>query len=74
MYRYNNLRFEIPPAVFHPGYFFSTQFLLKYIEQMPIADKSLLELGCGSGLIAAVAKQQGRKLPLQILIALPYIR
>ena len=54
-YRYKNIRLEIPPEVFHPGFFFSTQLLLKTVNNLPLEQKRFLELGCGSGLIAIVA-------------------
>ena len=59
VYRHQGLRLEIPPDVFHPGFFFSTQILLQYISKLPLHKKQLLELGCGSGLIAMVAAGKG---------------
>lgn len=61
MYRYQDIRLEIPPEVFHPGFFFSTQFLLQYIEKMPLHDKKFLEPGFGSGLISIVAAKKGAR-------------
>jgi release factor glutamine methyltransferase len=58
-YRYEDIRLEIPPQVFHPGFFFSTQLLLQYINKLPLNGKSLLELGAGSGLIATQAAKKG---------------
>ena len=49
----------IPPAVFHPGFFFSTRLLLRYIAKLPLQDRSFLELGAGSGLIAMYAAREG---------------
>lgn len=59
IYRYKNLRLQIAPEVFHPGFFFSTKMLLQYISKMPLHDKEFMELGCGSGLIAMAAAQKG---------------
>jgi release factor glutamine methyltransferase len=59
IYRYKGIRLEIPPEVFHPGFFFSTQLLLQYISKLPLHGKYFLELGCGSGLISMVAAKQG---------------
>lgn len=59
VYRYGHLRLEIAPEVFHPGFFFSTQMLLQYISKMPLQNRELLELGCGSGLISMVAAEKG---------------
>ncbi|MBD0279824.1 MAG: methyltransferase [Flavisolibacter sp.] len=58
-YTYKNIHLEIPPEVFHPGFFFSTKLLLRYIKQFPLAQKSFLELGAGSGLISIYAAQKG---------------
>ncbi|HEX2684591.1 MAG TPA: methyltransferase [Ferruginibacter sp.] len=58
-YRYKDIMLEIPPGVFHPGFFFSTQLLLQYISNMPLNAKHFLELGCGSGLISLVAAKNG---------------
>lgn len=58
MYRYRDISLAIAPEVFHPGFFFSTKFLLQYISRLPLKEKKFLELGCGSGLISiAVAKK-----------------
>lgn len=58
-YRYGSIRLEIPPQVFHPGFFFSTQLLLRYISTFPLQNKSFLELGAGSGLISIYAAKKG---------------
>lgn len=58
-YSYEDIRLEIPPQVFHPGFFFSTQLLLQYINKLLLNGKSLLELGAGSGLIATQAAKKG---------------
>lgn len=58
-YRYGNIRLEIPPQVFHPGFFFSTQLLLQYIAGLSLPGKHLLELGAGSGLISIHAAKNG---------------
>ena len=60
-YRYKGISLSIPPEVFHPGFFFSTQMLLDYIQSMPLKEKNFLELGCGSGLISIVAAKQHAK-------------
>lgn len=58
-YTYKNIRLTIFPEVFHPGFFFSTRFLLDYITRQTIKHKTFLELGAGSGLISIYAAQQG---------------
>lgn len=59
VYAYKGIRLVIPPAVFHPGFFFSTRLLLRYIASLPLKNKLFLELGAGSGLIALYAAREG---------------
>lgn len=57
-YRYQNIRLQIYPGVFHPGLFFSTKVLLNYLASQSIKGSTVLELGAGSGLIAIYCAQQ----------------
>jgi release factor glutamine methyltransferase len=59
IYKYQGLRLQIPPEVFHPRFFFSTQFLLEYVGHFELKGKSVLELGAGSGLIAMHTAKRG---------------
>jgi release factor glutamine methyltransferase len=58
-YKYDSIEVEIPSGVFHPGIFFSTKILLKYLLQFDLQNKSLLEVGAGSGLISISAAGKG---------------
>jgi release factor glutamine methyltransferase len=58
-YRHKDIRIEVSPGVFHPGFFFSTQLLLQYIDSLPLAGKKFMELGAGSGLISFHAAGKG---------------
>ena len=58
-YQYKGVKLIIPPEVFHPGFFFSTKLLLKYVDKYPLKEKTFLELGAGSGLIAISAAKKG---------------
>jgi release factor glutamine methyltransferase len=58
-YQYEDIRLEISPEVFHPGFFFSTRVLLNYVRKLPLKDKLFLEPGCGSGLISIYAAKRG---------------
>jgi len=49
----------IPPTVFHPRFFFSTKILGRYLAQVPLEGKNLLEIGSGSGVISLVAARHG---------------
>lgn len=59
VYRYDGIRLLIHPEVFHPGFFFSTRLLLRYLLQLSLRNRSLLELGAGSGLISFAAARAG---------------
>jgi release factor glutamine methyltransferase len=59
VYRYKDIGLVIPPEVFHPGFFFSTRFLLQYINTLAVQGRCFLELGCGSGLISIAAAKKG---------------
>ncbi|MEP7374652.1 MAG: methyltransferase [Chitinophagaceae bacterium] len=59
IYKYEDIKLEISPEVFHPGFFFSTNLLLKFIKQLPLSGKRFLEPGCGSGLISIYAAKKG---------------
>src|SRR5688572_22573694 len=50
---------KVFPGVFHPGLFSSTHFLIDFLASEDLRTKSLLELGCGSGLISIWAAKHG---------------
>lgn len=54
-FRYKAITLHIPPGVFHPKYFHSTLFLIEFMESLTIQNNTVLELGCGSGLLSCVA-------------------
>lgn len=58
-YNYKGTLVIVHPAVFHPGFFSSTQFLLQYLERKTMQGTQLLELGCGTGLIALLSAKAG---------------
>jgi len=60
-YTYKDITVKVLPGVFHPGLFFSTKILLKYLESIELKDKTLLELGAGTGLISIFAANQNAK-------------
>jgi release factor glutamine methyltransferase len=57
-YKYDDIKLDIAPQVFHPGFFFSTQLLLNYVRTLSLQGKSFFELGCGSGLISIYAAKK----------------
>src|SRR6516225_3937071 len=60
-YVYKNITLVIPKEVFHPGFFFSTKLLLRYVSFQHLNQKTLLELGAGSGLISIYAARKGSR-------------
>jgi len=71
-----NIKLEIPPEVFHPGFFTSTQFLLQSVKKLSVRGKTFLELGAGNGLISIyVAKQDAKVTATDINpVAVEYLR
>ena len=58
-YSYKKVTLKILPGVFHPGFFFSTKFLLDFMDQFDLKGKKILELGAGSGLISFITEKKG---------------
>ena len=58
-FRFRDVELLIRPEVFHPGMFYSTRFLVEYLDGFDLRGKSLWELGCGSGLISILAVKHG---------------
>jgi len=58
-YSYKSITVTVFPGVFHPGFYFSTKLLLKYLENVELNKKYVLELGAGTGLISIFAANKG---------------
>lgn len=58
-YVHKGLVLDIPPQVFHPRFFGSTDLLLRQLQKLELKGKTLLELGAGSGLLSMVAARKG---------------
>jgi release factor glutamine methyltransferase len=58
-FHYRGINLEVPPQVFHPGFFFSTKLLLRCMAREDFEDKRFLELGAGSGLLSIYAAMRG---------------
>ncbi len=51
-YSYKGIKIHVKNGVFHPAFFFSSKLLLHEVLKQSIANKKVLELGAGSGLIS----------------------
>lgn len=60
-YKHKGLKLFIPKGVFHPAFFGSSKVLIAFLEQQPLAGKTVLEIGCGSGMVALSAARQGAR-------------
>ena len=58
-YKWEDITLFLPAGVFHPGYFYSTKFLLSFILNQDLRNKQFLELGAGNGLISIAAAKRG---------------
>ena len=55
------LRLEVPAGVFHPTLFPSSRMLWTYLAKASLRDRSLLEIGCGSGVLSIKSALQGAR-------------
>jgi release factor glutamine methyltransferase len=60
-FKFEDIEITIFPGVFHPKYFYSTKVLLRYLKNINLSGKTLLELGAGSGIISFYASKKGAK-------------
>ena len=58
-YSYLGVTVKVFSGVFHPGLFYSTTFLINFLLAQKIRNKSLLELGCGTGLLSIISAKNG---------------
>jgi release factor glutamine methyltransferase len=57
-YTFKGINLIVKAGVFHPGFFFSTKYLLNYLERINLRGH-ILELGAGSGLISIHLAKKG---------------
>ena len=58
---YKSFSLIIFPEVFHPAFFYSTKFLLKYLQQINFSNKNVIEVGAGNGLISFSLSLKAKK-------------
>ena len=59
VYSYNEQEVNVLPGVFSPKIHTTTPAFLDYIETLDLNQKTVLELGCGSGIISVIAANKG---------------
>jgi release factor glutamine methyltransferase len=59
--RFDGLDLQVFPSVFHPRYFGSSSILAKFVSTLPLREKTFLEVGCGSGVVALCAARAGAR-------------
>jgi release factor glutamine methyltransferase len=57
--RVEGMKLEVFPGVFHPRYFGSSSILARFVGSIPLREKSFLEVGCGTGIVALCAARAG---------------
>ena len=74
-FRYKDVAVTVHPDVFPPKFTLSTQILLNFMDGMDLQGKSVLELGCGSGIVSLLAASKGAKVTATDInpIALDYL-
>lgn len=58
-YCYKKIEATVLPTVFFPYFTISTKMLLQFLETKQFHNKTVLELGCGTGIISVFAAQKG---------------
>jgi release factor glutamine methyltransferase len=57
--RVAGLRLVVPAGVFHPGVFFSSRTMARSLRRAELRGRTVLDVGCGSGVLALVAARRG---------------
>lgn len=60
-YKHAGIKLTIPPGVFHPKFFFSTQFLIEFLTEKDVKGREILELGAGSGIISFILTKNNNR-------------
>ena len=55
------LRLVVPPGVFHPRLFRTTAVIGRHLRGLDIRGRDVLEMGCGSGVLALLAARAGAR-------------
>ena len=52
-------RLTVPPTVFHPGYFISSEAFAKFVDGLNLSGLTVVDVGTGTGIIALAAARAG---------------
>jgi len=58
-YKYKTVDGIVLPTVFFPHFTMSTKFFMEFISDKDLMNKTVLELGCGTGIISVFCAQNG---------------
>jgi release factor glutamine methyltransferase len=53
------LRLTVPPTVFHPRFFLTSEFFAAFIARLDLAGKRAVDVGTGTGILALAAARAG---------------
>lgn len=54
-------RLSVPPTVFHPRFFITSEYFASYIDTLDLDGKRVAEVGTGSGILALAAARAGAR-------------
>jgi release factor glutamine methyltransferase len=55
------LNLLVGPSVFHPSLYFSSKFMGSFIQTLDLENKTVLDVGTGSGILALTAAKKGAR-------------